>query len=263
MDSPTPLTPELTLALARGDIASARILELLRRGSIPDLNEQARWILAQESFKSIDPDCLAMKARALKLAPRDECVVIRGESGTGKELVASILHGPRKGNLVAVNMTAVTDTLFESELFGHTRGAFTGAVDNRAGLISHANDGTLFFDEIADMPITLQPKLLRVIQTRRYRVVGSNIEQPVRCRIIAATHGDLERLVAKGRFRSDLYYRLATFELNIKPLRERRPDVELFTKDEELLALLKTHEFPGNVRELESVIRRWELFREL
>lgn len=262
---PDTLNPDITLALTRGDKTSQRILELVSRGSTPDLNEQCKFIIAQDAFKTVDEETNTMKLRAIKLASLDDCVIVRGESGTGKELIANILHGARKGNFVAVNMTAVTDTLFESELFGHVKGAFTGATENRAGLISHANDGTLFFDEIGDMPITLQPKLLRIIQTRKYRVVGSNAEQPVRCRIVAATHTNLEARVESGIFRSDLYYRLATFQLFIKPLRERLTDINEFISNgnAELRAKLKDYTFPGNVRELESIVKRWEVFHEI
>lgn len=259
----TPLHNDLTLALASGGSKAKRLMQLLSQGSSPDLNEQGKWIVAQEDFLTTDPDTLKMKDRAVKLAPLDSCVIIRGESGTGKELVAQILHGARKGNFVAVNMTAITDTLFESELFGHVKGAFTGAVDNRSGLISHANEGTLFLDEIGDLPLSLQPKLLRVIQTRQYRLVGSNQSQQVKCRFIAATHMNLEEQVRLGKFRSDLYYRLATFEVHIKPLRERRGDIPLLVKDPELLAYLANRDFPGNVRELESIVKRWEVLKEI
>ena len=260
---PTPLHKDLLPYLGKDDIIQKRLIELISKGSIPDLNEQAKFIIAQEQFRTLNEGMLSMKARAIKLAPREECVIIRGESGTGKELVANILHGARRGNFVAVNSTAVTETLFESELFGHVRGAFTGATENRAGLISHANDGTLFLDEIGDMPLTLQPKILRVIQTRKFRVVGSNVDQPVKCRIIAATHMDLPKLVKEGKFRLDLYHRLSTFELNLSPLRERKEDLALFISDAELLDEVSKLSLDGNVRELESITKRWEVFGEL
>lgn len=256
------LPPELIPHLA----SNQRLVELLRGGSRPDLNEQARFIIAQDAFVTNDPDTIAMKERAITLAKRNESVIILGESGTGKELIAQILHGARSGNFVAVNSTAVTETLFESELFGHMRGSFTGATDQRGGLIAHANNGTLFFDEIGDMPLSLQPKLLRVLQSRKYRIVGGNTDQPVTCRVIAATHMNLSELVKAGKFRLDLYYRLATFKLGIKPLRERLDDIKLFIKDPALYAQLSTrleHNYNGNVRELQNIIANWEAFKEI
>ena len=251
-------------------LTNARVIALLASGSKPNINELAKFIIAQDAFKTNDPDTIKMKDRAIKLADREESVIIRGESGTGKELVAQMLHGSRTGNFVAVNSTAVTETLFESELFGHVRGSFTGAATDRAGLITYANNGTLFFDEIGDMPLTLQPKILRVLQSRKYRIVGSNSDQQVKCRIIAAPHMNLEALVKQGKFRLDLYQRLACFELHIKPLRERKEDILLHVRDERLLHVLselwgKTgNEFLlGNVRELENIIKRWEVLGEI
>lgn len=222
-----------------------------------------RWLKACDSFLTTDPDTIKVKLKAFKLAPLDHCVLIRGESGTGKELIAQILHGERKGEFVAVNSTAFTDTLFESELFGHTRGSFTGALADRYGLIKQAANGTLFLDEIGDMPPHLQAKLLRIIQTRKYRMVGSDRELPVECRIVAATHQPIEQLITNGQFRLDLYHRLATIELKIKPLRDRVGDIKLFTTNNELLAEINVSKLTGNVRELLNMKVRWEIFSEL
>lgn len=225
------------------------------------------------AFKTSDPDTVTMLKHASILAKRTEPVLITGESGTGKELVARILHGSRRGEFVAVNTTAVTDTLFESELFGHIRGSFTGANHNRNGLIKQTETengvevGTLFLDEIGDMPLHLQSKLLRVIQNKVYRCVGDNRDLDVKCRIIAATHQDLKAMIKKGTFRLDLYERLNVFQLNIKPLRERLDDLPLYSGIELLNRLLelllKTENkqpLSGNIRQMQSLQLRAEVF---
>ena len=267
MEDYTKLSPDLIPYLGRQDATQAKLMALLAKGSQPDLNEQAKFIIAQDAFLTKNEQLIEQKRRAVILATRSEPVLVNGESGTGKELVAQILHGTRSGNFVAVNSTAVTETLFESELFGHVRGAFTGASESRAGLLTHAQSGTLFIDEIGDMPLSLQPKLLRVIQTRKFRVVGSNTDQEVKCRIVAATHMDLPRMVKEGKFRLDLYHRLNTFEINLTPIRKRIEDLPLFIREPELLAKL-TNIYTtspdsfllGNIRELESIAKRWEVF---
>jgi len=157
-------------------------------------------------------------------------VLIRGESGTGKELVAKAIHqksGRRKQNFVPVNCAAIPDELLESELFGHLKGSFTGAGQNKTGRIQYADNGTLFLDEIGDMKPNLQAKLLRVIQEREFEPVGSLKATPVNTRIVAATHCDLEELVKEGRFREDLYYRLSVIPLEVPPLRARAEDIPL------------------------------------
>jgi transcriptional regulator with PAS, ATPase and Fis domain len=172
-----------------------------------------------------------------------------------------ILHGIRLGQFVAVNTCAVTDTLFESELFGHVRGSFTGADQERKGLIAQASNGTLFLDEIGDLPLQLQPKLLRVIQQRTYRKVGSNVDEEVKCRIIAATHQDLPAMVKRKEFRLDLYERLAVFTLRIKPLRERRQDIKLLWPG--YPPEIDGTELAGNVRELLNMKLRKEVLGTL
>jgi two-component system, NtrC family, response regulator AtoC len=203
-------------------------------------------------------------------------VLITGETGTGKELVARAIHrrSPREANLlVPVNLAAVPAELLESELFGHARGAFTGAVAERTGKFELADRGTLFLDEIGDVPLSLQPKILRVVQDGVVERVGSNQRREVDVRILAATHRDLAAEVAAGRFRSDLYYRLRVVEIRVPPLRERREDIRYLTGHflrkfgrtraagspkitEAALRLLEEHPWPGNVRELENVIER-------
>ena len=213
-----------------------------------------------------------LKEMMRRIAQRDTTVLILGESGTGKELVARALHGAssRAGRpFVAINCAAIPAPLLESELFGHVRGAFTGAEQAREGRFQLASGGTILLDEIGDMPLELQVKLLRVLQERQVEPVGSGRAVPVDVRILAATHQDLDRLVAEGRFRQDLFYRLNVVPLVVPPLRERREDIPLLvhhfvrrfgepgvTIEREALALLEGAPWPGNVRELENEIER-------
>jgi two-component system, NtrC family, response regulator HydG len=217
-------------------------------------------------------------SRVARLADVDVPVLIRGESGTGKERVGRALHdqGTRsKRAFVAVNCAALPGHLLESELFGHVKGAFTGATTNRRGLFVEADGGTLFLDEIGDMPLELQGHLLRVLQERAVRAVGSDVDKKVDVRVVAATHQDLEARIREGTFRADLYYRyrLDVVPLAVPPLRERVEDIpalidtflarerktggsaiEAFAPD--ALAALARHTWPGNVRELENLVRR-------
>jgi two-component system response regulator PilR (NtrC family) len=203
-------------------------------------------------------------------------VMLSGESGTGKELVARAIHssGDRRDlPFVAVNCAAIPENLLESELFGHVKGAFTGAVQSKAGLFETADGGTLFLDEVGELSLQLQVKLLRVIQDKSIRRVGGTSDQRVDVRIVAATNRRLEDEVAAGRFREDLYYRLNVIEISLPPLRERVDDIPLLAAhfaekyahelgkpvadlSEEALARLMDYRFPGNVRELENVIER-------
>jgi two-component system nitrogen regulation response regulator GlnG len=211
-----------------------------------------------------------------RVAPQDVTVLIRGESGTGKELVARAIyqHSRRAGGpFLAINCAAIPDALLESELFGHERGAFTGADRQRIGKFEQCSGGTLFLDEIGDMPPLLQTKMLRVLQEQRFERVGG--EQTIRTdvRIIAATHQDLERRIAEGRFRADLYYRLKVFTITLPPLRERSEDIPLLIHHylrrlgcelnrrvervaPEVLELLRCYPWPGNVRELEGTLKQ-------
>ena len=206
-------------------------------------------------------------------------VLIQGETGTGKELVARCLHeasSRRKGNFVAINCGGLPETLFESEIFGHEAGAYTGAAKRRIGKIEHANGGTLFLDEIESMPLNLQVKLLRVVQERCVERLGSNSAIPVDCRLVAASKSDLKAASAVGQFRSDLYYRLNVVSIDLPPLRQRCADIPLlmahflneaaqrfqrplvsWTPGD--LARWSAHDWPGNVRELKNVAERWAL----
>src|SRR5271170_799366 len=213
--------------------------------------------------------------RIVRIAPTDATVLITGESGTGKELVAKAIHANSKRGermYVPVNCAAITETLLESELFGHARGSFTGAVNARKGLFEEADGGTFFFDEIADTPMSFQAKLLRAIQEKEIRRVGENKPLHVDVRIIAATNQDLMKAVAEKRFRQDLYYRLNVARFQLPPLRDRRediPDLCSFFLDkynrkigvrarlhESVIEALNHYDFPGNIRELEHMIEQ-------
>jgi len=211
-----------------------------------------------------------------RIAPLDSSVLITGESGTGKELVARALHeqSPRRDNsFIAVNCAALPETLLESELFGHERGAFTDARTTRRGLFLEASGGTLLLDEVGELPLPLQPKLLRVLEERKIRPVGSNREHPCDVRIVAATHRDLEDAIRQGTFREDLFYRLNVLTIDLPPLRARGNDVLLLAQAfvdefstrfhqgvkgivEPAATRLLSHNWPGNIRELRNVIER-------
>ena len=210
------------------------------------------------------------------VGPTDETVLVFGETGTGKEVVARQIHASSSRNhmpFVAMNAACVPRELFESELFGHKRGAFTGAHDDRRGLFREADGGTLFIDELAELPLESQAKLLRAIETKAIRPVGDSGETEVDVRIVAATNRDLWEETQAGRFREDLYFRLQVFPVLIRPLRERGSDIapladHLLARlgksnielDQEALAALRAYDWPGNVRELLNVLRRASLF---
>jgi len=208
-----------------------------------------------------------------RVAPSDATILITGESGTGKEIVARRIHvhsSRTEKPFVAINCAAIPGELLESELFGHTRGAFTGAVRDRPGRFRQAEGGTLFLDEIGEIPIALQPKLLRVLQEKTVDAVGSDAPTPVDVRILAATNKDLNDRIREGSFREDLYYRLNIIELHVPPLRERRDDIPLlvehFVKElaegrdlavpPRVMELIQSHPWPGNVRELKNACER-------
>jgi Nif-specific regulatory protein len=217
---------------------------------------------------------------ARKAAQTDSSVLLLGESGTGKELFAEQIHlaSPRSTHpFIRVNCAAIPEALLESELFGHVKGAFTDAVADRRGRFELADGGTLFLDEIADMPLPLQAKLLRVLQNRTFERVGSSESVQVNVRIIAATNHSLEKEVAAGQFRTDLFYRLNVLPITIPPLRERREDIPLLASyflrrhsretkkqvtgfSDDAMSLLLSYSWPGNVRELENAIERAVVF---
>ena len=219
------------------------------------------------------PPFQALLSLVARVAPSQASVLLLGESGTGKELVAQALHrgSPRAAKaLVVVDCASLPETLFEAELFGHERGAFTGATQARDGLVAAADGGTLFLDEVGDVPLLMQVKLLRLLETGTYRRVGSTELRHADLRVVSATHRDLPARMAQGHFRADLFHRLATFPIALPPLRERAGDLPLLAsallqrlRPQEApalapaaLSLLQRHPFPGNVRELRNILER-------
>jgi formate hydrogenlyase transcriptional activator len=210
------------------------------------------------------------------VAPVDSAVLVRGETGTGKEVIARAIHdaSPRRNhNFVAINCAAIPAALLESELFGHERGAFTGAVSQRMGRFQSADRGTIFLDEIGDLPLELQPKLLRVLQEQQFEPLGGTRTVRVNVRVIAATNQDLEAMVEDRMFRADLYYRLNIFPITLPPLREREQDIPLLVAyfvrkfaervgksidciPDDVMDALQHHHWPGNIRELQNFIER-------
>jgi len=237
-----------------------------------------------DNFKDIigeHPEILKKYEMAYNIAPYDESVLITGESGTGKELIARKIHALSKRNnekFVSINCAAIPESIFESELFGYKKGAFTGANADKNGLISESHKGTLFLDEIGEMPIFIQAKLLRTLQDKIITRIGDTNENKVDFRLLCATNKDLKTLINKGLFREDLYHRINVVEIKIPPLRERRSDIVLLIKyflekynteyntNKELSELIKekmlSYSWPGNVRELENIIKRLLLISE-
>src|SRR5689334_1275369 len=258
-------------------IAVGRALEtlVLQRENFA-LKRDAATRNSLENIIGDGPAIEKLKNTIRTVAPTVSTVLIYGESGTGKELVARAVHScsPRSSEpFVSINCGAFPETLLESELFGYVKGAFTGASQNKRGLFEVATDGTIFLDEIGEMSVSMQVKLLRVLQERTVRPVGGAQETPVDVRVIAATNRDLQEMVANNTFREDLYYRVSVIPIQAPPLRERREDVELlaghFLKKyalaaqksilrihEESMRSLRQYEWPGNVRQLENTIER-------
>jgi formate hydrogenlyase transcriptional activator len=226
------------------------------------------------------PKFRAVLTEVARVAPVDCAVLIQGETGTGKEVIARAIHeaSPRRNQrFVALNCAAIPSALLESELFGHERGAFTGACTQTKGRFQMADGGTLFLDEIGDMPLELQPKLLRALQEREFERLGSAQTVQVNVRVVAATNQDIEQLVAKKLFRADLFYRLNVIPICLPPLRERVQDILPLTEffvakfaaslnkpidsiPDEVVEVLKAHDWPGNIRELQNLIERAVLF---
>jgi len=226
------------------------------------------------------PKFRAVLTEVERVAPVDSAVLIQGETGTGKEVIARAIHeaSPRRSQrFVALNCAAIPSALLESELFGHERGAFTGACTQTKGRFQMADGGTLFLDEIGDMPLELQPKLLRALQEQEIQRLGSTQTVPVNVRVVTATNQDLAQLVNKKLFRIDLFYRLNVIPICLPPLRERLQDIPLLTEffvakfaarlnkridliPDEVIAVLKAHNWPGNIRELQNFLERAVLF---
>ncbi len=266
----TPAGPEhveVVIAPVSGDEDGVYFLETMR------ILRHARLGTKDRELVGFARPFLRMLELARRVSAKDSSVLLLGESGTGKELVAHAIHdmSPHAdAPFVAVDCSSLTETLFESELFGHERGAFTGALSRKVGLVEAAEGGTLFLDEVGDIPLPLQVKLLRLLETGTYRRVGG--VEPLRAnfRVIAATHRDLDEMVREGSFRQDLYYRINVFPIVLPPLRERIQDLPQLveqllarieqgrsvTMSREALSLLATHDFPGNVRELRNLLER-------
>ena len=260
------------LAVLRGLVKHALDLNQRRRDGLGKI--RAEGGLGRLSGNS--PAMQALRDTVAKVARSQAPISISGESGVGKELVARTIHaegGRASGPFIPVNCGAIPTELMESEFFGHKKGSFTGANADKAGLFQAADGGTLFLDEIAELPLPMQVKLLRAIQEKSIRPVGASTEIPVDVRILSATHKDLAALVADGRFRHDLYYRINVIELRVPPLRERGDDLSLLATTilsrlsqslhrpppvlgDKALAALRAYTFPGNVRELENVLER-------
>jgi len=256
--------PWLPIDLASTVESAARHTGLRRRLAHDDQPHAATTLVGES------PAIRRLQAAIDRLTTHEVAVLILGESGTGKELVARALHagGARDRPFLAINCSAIPDTLIDSELFGHARGAFTGAADVRDGVFVEADGGTLFLDEIGDMPVHVQARLLRVLQEGEVRPVGSSVVRKVSVRLIAATHVNLAAAVAAGRFRADLFYRLNVVALRVPPLRERRGDIPLLAAHllrkhgggvvpaltSGALDALVSDPWPGNVRELENAL---------
>jgi len=288
-------------ALASGHMEKALHVHRTPRGDehvlaelTPVRNRAGRISLFVESMESVGAAQFAAATDALvgrtkrfghmlelvsRAAPTDTPVLLLGETGTGKELLARRVHessARAKAPFVAVDCSGLTETLFESELFGHEKGSFTGAIVRKAGLVEAAMGGTLFLDEVGDIPLGLQVKLLRLLETGSFRRVGGVEPLHADFRLIAATHRDLGRMVREERFRSDLFYRISAFPVELPPLRERRDDIPLLARSllarlfgngapnlaPETLRLLQAYDFPGNVRELRNILQRARLLAD-
>lgn len=259
--------------------ARAAVLALQQNESFRELRDSNQKLKAalgerEKKFICASSQMDALLAQAQKLAPFNVSILIQGESGVGKEELARLIHklSLREGKFIAINCANLTESLLESELFGYIRGAFTGASTTKRGLFLEADQGTFFLDEITELPLNLQAKLLRVLQERCIRPIGSNQEIPIDVRLLAASSQDLNKAVSENRFREDLFYRVQEMTLSIPPLRERKEDIEIlahhfiskFVKEfkfperklnSEALHKLISHRWPGNIRELKNVCR--------
>ncbi len=248
--------------------------------SLVDISAEVQQAKARFGIVGNAPALTAAVQRALRVAPIDLSVLITGESGTGKEFFPQIIHqyGARKhSKYIAVNCGAIPEGTIDSELFGHEKGAFTGAVASRKGYFEEADGGTIFLDEVAELPLTTQARLLRVLESGEFIKVGSSTVQKTNIRIVAATNVDMMKAIEKGRFREDLYYRLSTVHITVPPLRERGSDILLLTRkfaadfaeryrtpavtfEESASHALLHYRWPGNVRQLKNVVEQIALF---
>ncbi len=247
---------------------------------LPQVNNEVQQAKQRLGIVGNAPALIAAIERTLRVAPIDLSVLVTGESGTGKEFFPKLIHAysPRKhAKYIAVNCGAIPEGTIDSELFGHEKGSFTGAVASRKGYFEEADGGTIFLDEVAELPLTTQARLLRVLETGEFLKVGSSTVQKTNIRVVAATNVDMERAVAEGRFREDLYYRLSTVQISIPPLRDRGNDILLLTRkfasdfaekwrlpaitfSDEARAVLLRYRWPGNVRQLKNIVEQIALF---
>jgi transcriptional regulator with PAS, ATPase and Fis domain len=258
------INPELTFKIENGQL-------------VDSVTGAELWL---KRFITEDPDSITMKVDAMKLAKVDDEVLIIGETGTGKEIIARSMIGDREGKFIAVNCAGLPETLIESELFGHKAGSFTGADKGKKGMLTAAAKGVLFLDEIGELPLTVQGKLLRALQEKKIRPVGENEEIDISCRFVCATHRDLRKMVEERLFRQDLYARISTFELRIKPLRNRTCDIApiVLSIGESLKMGAKAQEFLAtytedilndkidlslNVRSLEQSLKRFNVLGKI
>ncbi|MCX7990577.1 MAG: sigma 54-interacting transcriptional regulator [Proteobacteria bacterium] len=272
----------VVMGLAEIEMCLPYLLNKISVNNINLLNDYK--IIQKELYKEKDFSFILGKTQKMrevweqieKVALTNTTVLLRGESGTGKEMVATLIHQKSIRNdrpVITVNCTTLTEHLLESELFGHIKGSFTGAIENKKGLFEVAHNGTIFLDEIGDMPINLQTKLLRVLQNGEIRPLGSNEVKKIDVRVIAATNRNLEQLIEEGKFREDLYYRLNVFSIHLPPLRDRKDDIPYFlhylietnskklgkkivSYEKEIIKYLKAYNWPGNIRELANVVER-------
>jgi transcriptional regulator with PAS, ATPase and Fis domain len=254
------------MTLSESERAAIRVMGNLLTEAIQKIRQRNE---SRDGLSGQSPAIKQLREMALKFSLEEDCVLILGETGVGKSHTAEIIHNysGRKGNFIVADTTTINESLFESVIFGHKKGSFTGAVDDRKGLVDEANNGTLFLDEIAEVPLAVQAKLLRFIETKKYRVLGDPKERTSEARIVAATNRDLKKLIAEKEFREDLFYRLNILVLTIPPLRERKEDIEAIVTENSGLykgkelgqgfwdTILDYH-WPGNYRELFAVLKR-------
>lgn len=278
----TPIPSEERLRLLLANDCRDVVIGLIEQHKLPykvtDDNQLQDALVGTElwlkRFITVDPDTLQLKADIEKLSKVDDEVLIIGQTGTGKELLARALIGNRqedsnRNKSIAVNCAGLPESLIESELFGHERGAFTGAVSAKQGLMAEAKGGLLFLDEVGELPLAVQGKLLRALQDRKIRRVGSNGEEDISCKFVFATNRNIADMVRKGEFRQDLYARISTFELHVKPLKDRRCDIEPIISslpggkafyDKHGLKLIDgTLSLEHNVRSLQQHVKRWTI----
>ncbi len=273
----------------KSNLTPAQLEKMRKHGGFSDLvGEMERELNVNKKlalFITEDAEMKKVKDEVRILSEEDDPVLILGDTGTGKELIASALHGERKGPFVAVNCAGIPETLIESELFGHVQGAFTGAHKDKVGLLQAAYDGTIFLDEVAELATHVQAKLLRAIQEKAIRRVGADRskenEFPINCRIITATHKNIKQAIKTEHFREDLFWRISTFTLTVKPLKDRTTDIPLIVKQliikergnvrheiEDINTfcapiIANRDRLTGNVRQLQQIVRNYHVLGKL